>query len=266
MKRILVVGFLLISCFFLQAQNIPAKPNPPRLVNDFANILTPGQIEALEQKLVHYDDSTSTQIAIVTVTNLGGYAEEEYALKILRDWGVGNKKSNNGVVILAAIEDRKLRIEVGYGLEGAIPDITAKQIIENELSPHFRRGEYYEGFDRAADALIKAAAGEYKAVVKTRRGRGTGGGGSIIGIVIIFIIILIVLSRIGGGGGRGGGMINRGGILPWILLNSMLNSGRGGSSGWSGGGGGGGWSGGGGGGFGGFGGGGGGGGGASGSW
>jgi len=263
MKRILLFGLLLLSKL-AWSQNIPAQQNPPRLVNDFAHVLTADQAAALEQKLVAYNDSTSSQITIVTVETTGDYVPEEYALKILRDWGVGSKKNNNGIVLLAAINDRKLRIEVGDGLEGAIPDITAKQIIDNEISPNLREGNYYRGFDRAVDALIKAAAGEYKATIHEKDVNRTRGGG-LLGIIIIFIIILVILSRINGGGGGGGGTMSRGGFLPGLIIGSLLNGGRGGG-GWGGGGGDWGGGGGGGGGFGGFGGGSGSGGGASGGW
>ena len=262
MKRILLFGLLLLSKL-AWSQNIPAQQSPPRLVNDFAHVLTADQAAALEQKLVAYNDSTSSQITIVTVETTGDYVPEEYALKILRDWGVGSKKNNNGIVILAAINDRKLRIEVGDGLEGAIPDITAQQIIDNEISPNLREGNYYRGFDRAVDALIKAAAGEYKAsAIKEKDVNRTRGGG-LLGIIIIFIVILVILSGINGGGG-GGGTMSRSGFLPGLIIGSLLNRGRGGG-GWGGGGD---WGGGGGGGggFGGFGGGSGSGGGASGSW
>ncbi len=261
MKRLLFFGLLLLAKLSW-AQDVPERPNPPRLVNDFAHVLTADQAGALEQKLKDYDDSTSSQIAIVTVETTGSYEVEEYALKILRSWGVGSKKNDNGIVILVAVNDHKMRIEVGYGLEGAVPDITSKDIIENDMAPNFRAGNYYRGLDQATDNIIKAAAGEYKATERPagRNGRG-GGGGSIIGFVFLFIIILVILSRInrGGGGGSGGG-----GFLTGMLLGSMLNRGGGwggGGSDWGGGGGGGG-----GGGFGGFGGGSGGGGGASGSW
>ncbi|HEY4150818.1 MAG TPA: TPM domain-containing protein, partial [Chitinophagaceae bacterium] len=236
---------------------------PPRLVNDFAHVLTDDQAQTLENKLKAYNDSTSSEITIVTVETTGNYEVEEYALKILRTWGVGTKKNNNGIVILAAINDHRMRIEVGDGLEGAIPDITASSIIQNDMAPNFRADNYYRGFDKAIDDIIKAAAGEYKADEKPS-GRGGRGGGSILGIVIIFIIILVILSRINGGGGGGGGTFSRGGFLPGLIIGSLLN--RGGGGGWGGGSGGGDWGGGGGGGFGGFGGGSGSGGGASGSW
>lgn len=257
---------LMVASLFASAQKIPSKPNPPRLVNDYAEVLEPQQEQSLERKLVAYDDSTSTQVVIVTVRTLDGYPIEEYALGILREWGVGNKTTNNGVVIVAAIDDRQIRIETGYGLEGAIPDITANQIIRNDISPNFRAGDYYEGFDKATESIIKAAAGEYKAEKKYR---GKDGGGVGIGGIIAFIVVIVILSIFSRRGGGGGGFMSRRGYrgfgTGWILgsLLSGLGSGRG-SGGW-GGGGGGGWSGGGGG-FGGFGGGSGGGGGASGSW
>jgi uncharacterized protein len=253
MKQLLSFIFV-FSFLFSRAQTIPAKPNPPKLVNDYSHVMTADQIQSLEQELVAYDDSTSVQIAIVTVPSTGDYAIEEYALKILRDWGVGNKKTNNGIVILAAIQDHKVFIATGYGMEGSVPDITAKEIIENDIVPNFKTNDFYGGFNNAATDIIKAAAGEYKAPAGyNRRGKSVSGG-SILGILLIIFIVLIFLSR---GGGGSGGIFSRSGVLPWILL-SMMNNNRGGG-GWSGGGGGGG-------GFGGFGGGSGGGGGAGGSW
>ena len=271
MKKILsiVLIFAVLEGLRADAQQIPAPSDPPRLVNDFAHVMTADQVAALESKLVAYDDSTSIQIAIVTVPTTGDYAIEDYALKILRDWKVGNKKTNNGLVILAAVQDRKVFIATGYGMEGSVPDATAKEIVDNEIVPNFKGGSqdnYYRGFDLAADAIIKASRGEYKATeAYAQRGRRhSSGGGNIIGIFVIIFIILIVIGR-GRGGGGGGGLFGGSGILPF-MLGSMLGSSLGGrdsdGGGWSGGGGGDS----GGGGFGGFGGGSGGGGGAGGSW
>jgi uncharacterized protein len=261
MKKLLIFPLL----FLLQValgQNIPAKPNPPRLVNDLAHVMTADQIAQLESKLVAYDDSTSIQIAVVTVETTGDYAIDDYALKILRDWGVGNKKTNNGLVILAAIKDHKVFIATGYGMEGSVPDITAKEIVDNEIVPDFKKNDYYSGFDAAADAIIKAAAGEYKAPEgygsRTKKVIGSGFFGFLL---ILFVIIIMIISR--GGGRGGGGLFSGSGILPFVL-GSMLGSASRGGGGWGGGGGG--FGGGGGGGFGGFGGGSGGGGGAGGSW
>ena len=269
MRKIKLIGalpFLLTTFLFLQAflfannsfaQNIIAKPNPPTLVTDVAGVLTPEQKQALENKLVAIDDSSSNQIAVVIIPSLDGYPKEEYATKLFRDWGIGNKKTNNGVLLLIAINDRQIRIEVGYGLEGAIPDITALNIIDNDIKPAFKAGNYYEGIDQATDNIAKAAVGEYKvAKAKKTRSKSKGSGGLFL---IILIIIFVVLRN-----GRGGGGSNIGGggfsdVATGMLLGSLLGGGGrhgGGGGGWSGGGGG----------FGGFGGGSSGGGGAGGSW
>ena len=257
MKHFLIFISVLISvCAHAQIEKvIPQKPNPPRLVNDFTSTLTPEQASALEQKLVIYDDSTSNQVAVVIIPTTGDYPIEDVALRIIRDWGVGSSKNNNGVVILIAQNDRKVRIETGYGLEGAIPDVTAKSIIDNSITPNFREGNYYRGIDAAINDIIKAAAGEYKATGSAKGKKGKG-----LGIIFVFLIILFsILGSIGSRGG-GGGMMSRRGWgsfgTGWIIGSMMSGGSRGG----------GGWSGGGGGGFGGFGGGGGGGGGASGGW
>lgn len=253
---------MLLVSINVSAQNIPSRPNPPKLVNDFAGVMSADEIQRLEQKLVAYDDSTSNQIAIVAIHTLNDYPIQEYATKLFREWGIGNKKTNNGVLIVAAIDDHKVWIEVGYGLEGAIPDITANHIYENDLRPNFRSNDYFEGFDQAADDLIKAAAGEYKAPEGYRK-RGISDGKGIGGFVFIIIMIIILTSIFRNRGGGGGMMSRRGsGWLGPFIIGSMI--GRASGGGW-GGGSGGGWSGGGGG-FGGFGGGSSGGGGAGGSW
>lgn len=269
MKRFLVILFLIASAHVSHAQNIPARPNPPRLVNDFANTLSPEQREILEARLDAFDDSTSNQIAIVTVSDLGGYDIESYANKLFRSWGIGSAKHDNGILILVAVKERRMRIEVGRGLEGPIPDVTAKNIIDNDLAPHFREGgeeNFYRGFDEAVTSLEQAAAGEYHERRTRSRSDDGRGGGFIIFLIILFIVIMIVGRR---GGGPRGGMMSRRGFSGWwipFLFSGGWGSGRG--SGWSGGGGwgGGGFGGGGGGGFGGFGGGSSGGGGASGGW
>jgi uncharacterized protein len=262
MKRLaLIIALMFSVCAFAQISKvIPAKPNPQRLVNDFAGALTQEQVQALENKLVAYDDSTSNQIAVVTLKTTGDYEIEEVALGILRNWGVGGTK-NNGIVILAAIEDHKIWIATGYGLEGAVPDITAKTIVDNDVTPNFRQGNYYRGFDEGTSSIIRAAAGEYKAS-EGYRNRGSSSGGLSIGKIIFAIIILIFILSSFGGNNRGGGYVSRrgSGWLGPMILGNMLGRGSGG------GGFGGGFGGGGGGGFGGFGGGSGGGGGAGGSW
>jgi uncharacterized protein len=257
---------MLFACTWLHAQEVLPRPNPPRLVTDQAGVLSASEIQALEQKLVALDDSSSNQIAVVLIKTLNDRPIEEYATKLFREWGIGNKKTNNGVLLLVAVDDRKVRIEPGYGLEGAIPDITASAIIRNEIGPSFKQQNYYQGLDKAVDALAKAAVGEYK-VARKKDSSKPGGGGSIITFLVILAIVLLMVG--GGGFGGGGGRRNSGlgGLAEGIILGSLLNGGNRGSGWGSGGFGGGGFGGGGGGGgFGGFGGGSSGGGGASGGW
>ncbi len=251
MKRLILFIPALLFSFFASAQLdkvVPPRPSPPRLVNDFTNTLTAEQRDALENKLVAYDDSTSNQIAVVIIPTTQNSSIEDVALAILRKWGVGNKDKNNGVVLLIARDDHKIRIEVGYGLEGAIPDVTAKSIIDNDLTPYFREGNFYRGIDLAIYDMIKAAAGTYTAP-EDYSYRDKTSFGDVISTIFLIIIILIFLASRGGGGGLGS--FGTG----WII-GSMMSGGSRGGGGWSGGGGG----------FGGFGGGSGGGGGASGGW
>ena len=252
---------MLFACTWLHAQEVLPRPNPPRLVTDQAGVLSASELQSLEQKLVALDDSSSNQIAVVLIKTLNDRPIEEYATKLFREWGIGNKKTNNGVLILAAIDDGKVWIEVGYGLEGAIPDITASEIYRNIIVPAFKKQNYYEGLDNAVDALAKAAVGEYK-VARKKDSSKPGGGGSIITFLVILAIVLLM---VGGGGFGGGGRRRRtglDGLAEGLLLGSLLNGGNS-RGGWGGGGFGGG---GGGGGFGGFGGGSSGGGGAGGGW
>lgn len=261
MKKLLLI-FFLFSIQFAGAQTIQPRPNPPKAVNDFGNFLEPFQEEALERKIRDYNDSTSSAIIIITVPDLQGYDIAELALKYMREWKPGIADKDNGVIILVSKEERKARIETGYGMEGVLPDITAKHIIDEVLVPNFKLNDYYRGFDQAVDAIILAAAGEYKATPKKNKGRR---GIPFQTIIILAVAFFFLIGR-GGGGGRGGNYMSRRGSrgvgsgLPWFIIGSLLGGGGRGGGGFSGGGGFGG------GGFGGFGGGSGGGGGASGGW
>jgi uncharacterized protein len=270
MKKIfLIIGLLFSVCAFAQIDKVlPDKKNPPRLYNDFTkgeNFLTPEQGQALENKLVAYDDSTSSQVAIVVVESLNNREANEYATALGRKWGIGGKEFSNGILILISTGggdgNRDAYIAVGYGLEGAIPDMTAAYIVDHEIIENFKAGNYYRGLDEAVDAIIKAAAGEYKAAEGySKKNKGI----SIGRIILIVFIVWMILGVFGRGGKGGGGYASRrgyrglGGPFWWGAGTGMFGGG-GGGGGWSGGGGGGG-------GFGGFGGGGFGGGGAGGKW
>lgn len=249
-----IFGFLLLGLLAnhsLSAQ-IPKPSNPPRLVNDFEGLLNAGQRQQLEQKLVRYNDTTSTQILIVTSSDLGGYDVSEFAIEIGDQWGVGRDGKDNGLVIVVSDRQRKVFIATGWGLEGSITDVTAKRIVDQKMIPYFRNGDYYSGLQAATDVIIQILAGEFDGEALQREPEGIPIGT----IIIIVIIIFIILSSMGGDN-RGGNINRRGWSGPIIIGNGggFGGGGFGGSGGGFGGGG-----------FGGFGGGGFGGGGAGGSW
>ena len=248
------------------SQDLPARPSPPRLVNDFAGILNQDEVNSLEQKLVEFNDSTSTQITIVSVPALNGYAPSDYAQRLAEKWGIGQKGKNNGVLILVKPKTADSRGEVfitsGYGLEGVIPDITCAEIVDRDILPSFREGNFYGGLLNAATTLMALARGEFSAEEYGKGARKSSGQKVPFGLVIFIIFIIIMLVSRGSGGSNQRNISSKG--LPFWMLLGMMNSGRGSHGGsWGGfseGGGGGG------GGFGGFGGGSFGGGGAGGSW
>jgi uncharacterized protein len=258
--------FCLIPIGTLFSQDIPVRPIPPRLVNDLAGMLKTDEVSSLEQKLVSFNDSTSTQIAIVIVSTLSGYDKADYAQQLAEKWGIGQKGLNNGVLILVkpktADSNGQVQIAPGYGLEGAIPDITCAEIVDREILPAFRNADYYGGLNKATSTIMSLARGEYSAAEYGSRAKKSSSKQMPFGLVIFIVFIIIALiSR--GSGGSNNKHISTGGLPFWMLLG-MMNSGRGSSGSWGGFSGGSG--GGGGGGFGGFGGGSFGGGGAGGSW
>jgi uncharacterized protein len=257
-KKIIVFSCFLLCSVFAFSQELPPKSNT--LVTDFTNTLSASEKDQLEHKLDAFNDSTSTQIAVVIMKSVGDYDINDYGQKLGRAWGIGQKGKNNGILVLVAMGDRKVSIQTGYGAEGALPDVITHEIIQNDIRPNFKAGNYYAGLDAGTNDVIKYVKGEYKAEKKPQ-GKG-GGGGSVAILIIIVIVILIVIFRNRGGGGHI--IDSRGGASPfwWFLGGAMLGRESGGWGGFSGGGD----SGGDGGGFGGFGGGDFGGGGSSGSW
>lgn len=227
-KKIYILFLFLSFINILKAQDIPAKPNPPRLVNDFVMKLNPNELQSLEQKLRNYADSTSTQITVVIVKNTGDSDPYDYAIKLAKDWGVGQKDKNNGLVLLWATETRKLRIVTGRGMEATITDAVSKRIINTVLKPYFQAGQYYQGLDEATSEIMKRASGEFEADLQDNS------GGSIIPIIIIIIVIMIFIfisSKNGGGRNGGRGFNSGGGWLGPMIFSSGGSSGWGGSSG-----------------------------------
>ena len=253
-KYTLLLGLLFVLLTFsatLKAQ-LPNPPVPPRLVNDYTGTLSTSQISTLEHKLVAYNDSTSTQILVLLVDDLQGYSVEQYATEIGHSWGVGQKDKGNGVVILVkpkkGSERGQVNISPGYGMEQYVTDATAKRIIDREMIPAFKEGNYYTGIDNAVKPIMDLCSGKFT------QDEYAGDEGFPLWLVILFIIaIVIIFSKFSDNNGQsytGGGT-----RTIWIPMGGGFGGGSfGGGGGFSGGG------------FGGFGGGGFGGGGASGSW
>lgn len=209
MKRfivhILCSVFLLAAPFFAQAQEPLYPEKPTGFVNDQAGIL--GDTTELERTLASFEAETSNEVAVLTIPSTGEVTIEEYAVTLFEKWGIGKRENDNGVLLLVALEDREMRIEVGYGLEGALPDATAKSIITNEITPAFRDGRYADGVNLGVRSIISATEGEYTP------SESSGTDGDIAGFigfgifVIVFIIIIIssIISSKNGGGGRRGG-------------------------------------------------------------
>ncbi|WP_440999159.1 TPM domain-containing protein [Fodinibius sp. SL11] len=201
--RAIFVGLLLSFCLMptlLSAQNLPSQPVGH--VNDFANMLTSGERQQLEQKLRNYRDTTTTVISVATLQNLGGISIEEAATTLFNDWKMWEDNKDNGVLILIARQERKMRIEVGYGLEGAIPDVMAGRIIREILTPSFKNGDYYGGLDRATSALIQLASGEFEGDLAQNQSSDGGSTADFI-VFMLFLFFVFYASSRGGGKGRG---------------------------------------------------------------
>jgi uncharacterized protein len=159
MKTLLAILTVVLTCFNAYSQKIDTiiKSKPDRLVNDYAQVLSNDEKQKLEKKLVEFNKNTSTQIAIVLIKTLDGRKIEDASLELFNAWGIGQADKNNGLLILAAIDDRKLRIEVGNGLITAIPNEAAARIIANDIVPSFKEKKYSDGLNKATTSLMKLA-------------------------------------------------------------------------------------------------------------
>lgn len=186
---------------FLSSAQLPIPELWGTPIHDEAKVLTPAFISELEQLLKLHEDSTSNQIALLIVPSLNDASLEEYTLQVAEKWKLGLDEKDNGALLFIALNDRKIRIEVGEGLEGVLPDAICNQIIRNEIAPYFRQDNYEGGIRAGIKAMISAIGGEYVAApVSVRKGRK----GSLWGTLIIMAIIIII-SRIRGGGGNNRG-------------------------------------------------------------
>jgi uncharacterized protein len=223
MKKLFIsfLSFLLIlitSAGFAQ-QGIP--PNPNKLVVNyskaFPNFLTPSEIQNLETKLEKFSDETSNQIVVVIIDDLGGMDPNEFATELGEKWGVGQEKEDNGIVLLIKPTNenggRQFYAAIGKGLEGAIPDITSKHVMQQELVPHLKAGNYYLAIDNTTNVFMSLAKGEYDSSQYAKKSKGKGN--KIKGLFILLIIIFIIISifRKNKGGGSGGSTFGSSGIF-----------------------------------------------------
>ena len=218
--RISAIFFFLVIAFSVKANECFPIPNDRQLVYDVSDVLSPQEEQVLNQRLVKISNETSNQIVIVVVDELCGMDKAQYATELGHEWGVGRKGKDNGIVILVKPTKidgpRTTFIAVGYGLEGVIPDATAKLIVENELNPRFKEGQFYQGFTAALDVIIPLAKEEFDYVAYEEKAGGKPG------IPWFFIVLLILFFVVGSR--RGGGN-----FLTAFFLGSLLGGGRGGS-------------------------------------
>jgi len=231
-----LLGILLFPLAAIAQYKIPKAPDFQTSLYDYANILQPGEKRALEEKLVRYSDSTSTQIVVITIKSLNGESIGELTPRWGQEWGIGQKGNDNGVVMLLAESERKIWISPGYGVDDRLTAGELGQMTRDVIIPEFKAGSYYNGLDKGTDAIFQMLKGKYKSERKGGNGKQSEGfGGGIIFFIIVFIVIIIVLAKRGGGGGGGGNRGRRdfGGDLADILILSSLGRGFGGSSGGS---------------------------------
>ncbi|MBS1494268.1 MAG: TPM domain-containing protein [Bacteroidetes bacterium] len=211
-----------------------APPTIKKYVVDETGTLSSSQINSLMTKLVEFEKTTSNQIIVYIINSLNGEPIENVSVEIARKNKIGKKDKNNGVLILVALKDRKMRIEVGYGLEGALTDAISSQIIRNDMQPEFKAGRYYEGLNKAVDDIIAVTKGEYKADQKSSKSTV-----KIIFVVVIFLFIflMIIISIIRRIFGFGRGMITGrrgsrfGGFGTGFMAGSLFSGSDWGSSG-----------------------------------
>lgn len=231
------VGLILLflsTSVFAQSQ----IPTLTKYATDQTGTLAGAEIEQLNRALSTFEDSTSNQIVFLMISSLEGYSLDMFAYETSAKNNIGSKKNNNGVFFLVSKEDRKMRIEVGYGLEGVLPDALASSIIRNEVTPYFKKGDYKNGVRAGLSAIILATRGEYTGTRRRNNKEDGGGLGSLVTFIIFIVIYLF--SRLGGRGrgGRGGGIFYVGGFGGSSGGGFSSGGGGGGFGGFSGGGGG----------------------------
>ena len=227
-QYLLAIALFLIHALGFAQFDIPKKPSFQTSVYDYADVLNEQEEKQLENKLVHFSDSTSTQIVIVTIADLKGESIGILAPKWAQEWGIGQAKEDNGVIILLSKNDREIWISPGYGLEDKLTAGITGELVRNVIIPEFKAGSYYRGLDKGTTAIFEIIKGTYKG---TRKGK-SGSGFPIAFFIIFFIILMIIISR-GRNNGRNGGSGRSSGpdLMDMIILSSLGRGSGGGSFG-----------------------------------
>ncbi|MGK4567086.1 TPM domain-containing protein [Flavobacterium sp. 3HN19-14] len=219
--KYLLLTFLVSAIFTQVAQaqfQIPEIPKLQTSLYDYANLLNADEKTALEEKLIRYSDSTTTQIVVITIDDLKGENIDQLATNWGQKWGIGQKNEDNGVFILVAKNDRKIALHPGYGAEERLTAGICGEIIRNTITPEFKAGSYYNGLNKGADAIFDALKGKYKGERKS----DSGGKFPFAILIFIAIIIFAIISRNRrGGGGRGNSFGGGGDFLTGMIIGSL---------------------------------------------
>jgi uncharacterized protein len=229
-------AFAVLAVAPLRAQS-PLPPVPARYFNDYAGVVPPDVAEGLDRKLEAFDEQTSSQVVVAVFPELPSPSMEDFTVRTAQAWRVGRKKLDNGAVLFVFVKDRQMRIETGYGLEGALPDVTAHRILDERVAPAFRSGDYAGGLEAGIDGIIAATRGEYAATATPVRARQRAARGFSFVLVVFVLLLFIALSRGARRGGRTYGRRGWYGGGPWWGGGGFGGGGFGGG-GWGGGGGG----------------------------
>jgi uncharacterized protein len=214
-------GVLLLLCLLvIPVQAAPQFPVLSGRVVDGAGVLSPGTEAELDSRLAQHEKDTSNQLVVVTLKDLQGYAIDDYGYQLGRHWGIGQAGRDNGALLIVAPGERKVRIEVGYGLEGALTDATAHNIIQTRILPRFRNGDYDAGVRDGVDSILAAIAGSYEPLPET--GRSADQSGSFFPLVIFAIAVGEFLTRIFRSRLVSAGVLGTGtGVLVGVLMRSL---------------------------------------------
>jgi uncharacterized protein len=214
-SRLVAVALVALLLVASPALALEVPPAPRGRVSDYAGVLTVDQRRNLEEKLARFEEETTNQVTVVIIPTLAGDSLEDYSIRLAEKWRIGRKGKDNGVILLIVMQDRNIRIEVGYGLEGMLPDSLAGEIIRQEIASRFRQGQFYQGIEAGVNAIMAATKGEYRPAARTGRG-----GGSLSWVWVVLFLLFMLAAAAGDfrrrppHSRRGGGVV-AGGPFWW---------------------------------------------------